>query len=236
MIIFFEELQSDFLSRSNVIANKKLYIQDELKQIDTFFNHQNFNVTTNNLFDNINNSYKPKIETIKKVFSEVKYGWDTFIKAYEHYYYNGKEIKFIPFEKGSDITQLQNDRFNERYEKYHIQGLEFGKYVLWLKEPEIKQNGKSNPSYLSHKQKLLALQYLGLNLVGIDDTKAGFVLSKILDLDETNTRKYIPKIYHNSKDNDVRTKRNFEKLLKLFENEQFEDVSKKIEQDINSLK
>jgi ABC-type enterochelin transport system substrate-binding protein len=51
-----------------------------------------------------------------------------------------------------------------------------------------------------------------------------------------NIIKIHPQIYFNSKDNEVRTKDNFEKLLKLFENEQFKDIHNNIREDMESLK
>ena len=150
----------------------------------------------------------------------------------------------------------KTDLFNEIFNEYIIYGsakktksriqkhnenlyqlaVYFAEYYLWLKELQSNPLRKPKKSKLNHQQKMLALYYLGLDLRKFDDTKVGFVLSQILDLNEVNTRKFLPKLYFNSKGNDVRTEESFKKLSKLFENEQFEDISNKIKDDFNSLK
>ncbi len=235
MILTYEELQTDFLSRSNKLANKKLYIQDELKQIDVFLNHKNYESRTRLISITSENNYQPKIEIINKIFSYVVSGWETFSESYEDYYYNETEIEFTPFKKTSDITQPELHRFNERYKQYHIQGLEFAKYVLWLKRHENKNVlSKPNTRKLTNKQKLLALNCLGLNLSKYDNTKTAKILSQILEIGEENIR--INLSYVEGKNNEVRTIQNLNKISQLFESAGISDVSSIINTEIENLK
>ncbi|ULC59666.1 hypothetical protein MBM09_01510 [Flaviramulus sp. BrNp1-15] len=235
MIITYEELQSDFMSRSNELANKKLYIQDELKQINTFLNHKDYDVKPMGLIGEITNNYRPKNEIINKIFSEVVYGWETFSKAYENYYYEEKEVEFTPFKKTTDITQPELDRFNNRYKQYHLQGIEFAKYALWLKRHENKNVlSKPNTRKLTNKQKLLALHYLGLSLSKYDNTKTAKILSQILEVGEENIR--INLSYVEGKNKEVRTIPNLSKISQLFESVGITDVSNIIDSEIENLK
>lgn len=234
MILYFETLQNDFLSRSKDFTNKKLYTQNELNQIDTFLNHNDFDVSTTYLIDDVSNNYRPKIEIIKTIYFHVRYGWDTFFEAYQNYYNNEVENEFTEFKKTSDITESELQRFNEQYKEYHVQGLEFGKYVLWLKRHENK-NVLSKPitGKLTNKQKLLALYYLGLKLNSYDKTKIAKILSQVLEIGENNIRINLSSIH--GKNKEVRTLENLTKTSELFENVGITEISSKIKAEIENM-
>ncbi|WP_345167055.1 hypothetical protein [Algibacter aquimarinus] len=214
--------------------NKKLYIQNELSQIDTLLNHNLYDVKTSFIGESTN-SYTPKIDILAKIFSTIKYGWDTFTSSYEQYFFNEKENDFIPFKKDKDITQEQLDSFNERHIKYHKQGSEFAKYVLWLKKGENKSELiKRNTSELSHKQKMLILYYLGLDILEHDKTSMSKLLFHLLELNEDNTRKYLSYVANGK--NEVRTEKNLTKVKLLFEKFGFLGLSNTIQKDIDMLK
>lgn len=113
------------------------------------------------------------------------------------------------------------------------QAKEFSKYYLWLKN--LKPSDKvQKQSSLSHKQKMLALHYLGLDLSKYDNTKSAKILSLILDLDEGNTRKYLS--YVSAGKNDVRTKTNLSKLNEVFKHQGLDDIAFTIKNDLDKIK
>lgn len=240
MTITFNQLKKDFNSRSSTIANHRLFIQDEIKQIDFLITykdtsqqaHTNFN-TGMGLGLNVNR-YSSKINLLNEIYNGVKYEWATFITTYEHYLYKEVENDFEVGTKHKEMSQALFDEFNTKRNKAHIQGVEFAKYTLWLTQSIDKNvtSDKKKPT-LSHKQKMLALHYLGLDLSKYDNTKSAKILSQILDLSEENTRKYIS--YLSAGKNNVRTKSNLEKLSQLFEQQDFIDVSNQINNDIKKM-
>ena len=234
MIIFFKNLQNDFLSRSNELANKKLYIQKELKQIDFFLNHKDFE---NNSDYIDSNRYQPKIEIINKIHSHVQYGWETFSNAYEDYYYKDNEIEFTLSKKTSDITQPELDRLNEQYKQYLIQGLEFAKYVLWLKRIESeKKLSKPKQNNITLNHKMLMLYYLGFNPNKHNKTNASEILFLILGLEKNkhNLYKSLSKLAGGR--NKIRTKKNLFFVQQLFDKHNLKEISLQIQKDIEELK
>ncbi|MBA4275307.1 hypothetical protein [Flavobacterium sp.] len=118
-------------------------------------------------------------------------------------------------------------------EETTIQSYEFSEYYKWLNELLLVPQKAQKKSVLSHKQKLLALHYLGLDTSKYDNTKIAKILSEILDLSEDNTRQYLS--YVTAGKNDVRTKNNLEKVNQLFENQGITDVSNAIKKDLEKL-
>lgn len=233
MIINFETLQKDFTSRSNELKNKGMYIEEELNQIDYFINHKNYTPQPTSPLGITNKSYRSKIEILNKIYNDVRYGWDTFIIAYNEFCYNEKETEFKEFIKDSKIPEKELKKLNEQYQQYHKQGLEFGKYTLWLGRPKNKPTTEKEYSDLSPGQKLLALHYLGLDFRDFTNTHVANVLSQILNVGPENIRKNLSKIYGGK--NDLRNITNFEKLTELFENKTFESISNKLKREIKEL-
>jgi hypothetical protein len=113
------------------------------------------------------------------------------------------------------------------------QSYEFSEYYKWLNELLVVPQKPQKKSSLSHKQKLLALHYLGLDTSKYDNTKIAKILSEILELSEDNTRQYLS--YLSAGKNDVRTKTNLEKVNQLFENQEITDISNTIKKDLEKL-
>lgn len=209
-----------FVNKLEEVSNKDFLIKNEINQIELFTSRED------NLFPikSLSDGGAFSSQKTRSVFNLSYFGAVNTLNAVFHEYVLHGTL---------DNIQIEKHHFNK---SSFDTGVLFGEYYLWLKELESNPLNKPKKSKLNHQQKLLALQYLGLDLRQFDDTKAGFVLSQILDLNEINTRKILPKIYFNSIGNDVRTKESFTKLLKLFENQQFDDISTRIKEDMNSLK
>lgn len=107
-------------------------------------------------------------------------------------------------------------------------------YFNWLNTLEVEKIEKKKvEDFLSHKQKVLALYYLGINNFLGNQTQFGIALSKILGLNDRNTWKYLS--YVRGKANIVKTEENLKKLLILFENEIFEEIREKIKDDLKTV-
>lgn len=234
MNINFENLKRDFNSRIENITNQSLFIQNELKQIDFFINHKDYTQQPKSTFQSLNNRYIPKNEILKNIYNSVIYGWNSFLFAYNDFYYNEVEIEFQGLKSVTGSQIDESNSFYKTHKECHLQGIELAKYTLWLKRSaEKKPSSVTKKSTLSHKQKMLALHYLGLDLSKYDNTKSAKILAQILDLSEENTRKYIS--YLSAGKNNVRTKSNLEKLSQLFEQQNFIDVSNQINSDIKKM-
>ncbi|WP_437371676.1 hypothetical protein [Maribacter litoralis] len=226
-ITTFQEYKDNFNRELELVENKQNLIKNEIQEIEVFINNDSI---VSNEYDYLRNQFIES-RTDKNVFKLIlpKNSKEDFNTAYKEFKINGSV----------DIFKFANeleDIFKERKLVYK-QAEELAKYSDWLltsfdnKSPKSKRINTS----LNLEQKLLALQYLGLNLQGVDNTKASKILSAILGMGYDNIKKSHPQIYFNFIDNQVRTKDNFEKLLKLFENEQFEEIHNKISEDLDSL-
>jgi len=217
----FDNFKTDFENRSQNITNIDFFIKEELNQIDKLLNHRDFQTDTSS-FMSSRKMYRPKIEIFSNLYWKIRLEWEVFENAYKQYCYNEIESEFDGYVNSPTTIQA------------HTQGFEFAKYTLWLKR-DMKNDGlnKKKKTPLSHKQKMLALHYLGLDLSKYDNTKSAKILSQILDLSEENTRKYIS--YLSAGKNNVRTKSNLEKLSQLFEQQNFIDVSNQINSDIKKM-
>lgn len=234
MTIYFEDLQKDFLKRSKKISNTKHFLENELKQIDIFLNHKAYEVRSDYLIGG--NDYQSEIKIIDSVYYNVRSAWSTFIKPYNEYYYNGTEMPYKPIESMLGNTKEEVDETNKRVKQYHIQGTEFAKYVLWLKELQsnpVKKSSENKFSDLNNDQKLLALHYLGLDLRDYTKKQAAYALGQILNIGNENIRKNLS-VFQGGK-NKLRTPENFDKLIELFENKTFESISNKLKREKKDL-
>ncbi|TNJ47124.1 hypothetical protein KFZ70_05010 [Tamlana fucoidanivorans] len=209
----FEEFKAEFETELNQIpqTHKKNLIENEIKEVENYIRHEQTKNIHGNFFKNnslINTSnafsvFKLSISPLaRKGFSD----------AFNNYILRGI--------------------INEETECYS-QAFHFGKYYLWLNEFRDQLNKKPTPKkpQLSHKQKILALHYYGVNLNKYDNVKTAKLLSQILGVGEENTRKYLS--YVAAGKNDVRTKQNLEKVAQLFENIDDTEVSNKIKSDLD---
>lgn len=134
-----------------------------------------------------------------------------------------------------DFNTIEESRFKEGQIINAKKAINFAEYYKWLKElnSPISKNKTAKKSNLSHKQKMLALHYLGLDLSKFENTNSAKILSQILDLDYDNTRKYLS--YVSGGKNTVRTKSNLQKIQNLFENQNLNTISNKIKVDIEKF-
>ncbi|WP_179337447.1 hypothetical protein [Winogradskyella ludwigii] len=198
--------------------NSIFLIENEIKQIETFTSSNDTPSMFSSLaagmgrYDNSTNSvFDGSTLPSKSIFNKSFFEYNAFGKI-----------------------DLKSNLFNpEQYKKTVI---DFSEYYNWLKELQTTPKKKKVISSLSHKQKMLALHYLGLDVRQYADVKAGNVIAQILDLDSHNTRTNLPSVYFNSKDNKVRTKQNLERLLTLFEDNDFEEIKAQITTDLQSIK
>lgn len=114
------------------------------------------------------------------------------------------------------------------------QGAELFKYYNWLNKVFSTPPKKSKSKQLTLNQKILALDYLGVDLSNQDKTKTAKILSAILGMDEQNIRECLTYINVGRK-NDIRSKNNLQVLHELFQNQSSVDISAKLLIDIESL-
>lgn len=217
------ELQNKFNTATENNANRNLLIENEIREIENYVNYipaytSPFRKKAIPL--TINKS--PKIFDFGNTYIDRK----IFNESFYEYLNSGKPIT---------IERLHNDN-DEMYrikQNSANQSIETFKYYEWLKiQLSIPQKAQKKSS-LSHKQKLLALHYLGLDTSKYDNTKIAKILSEILELSEDNTRQYLS--YLSAGKNDVRTKTNLEKVNQLFENQEITDISNTIKKDLEKL-
>jgi hypothetical protein len=129
---------------------------------------------------------------------------------------------------------------NETDEMYKIkidcvqQGAELLKYYDWLNKVFDTPPKEFKTKALTLNQKILALDYLGIDLSNQDNTKTAKLLSAILGMNEQNIRTCLTYINVGRK-NDVRTKANLQVLHELFKSQSLIDISATILIDIESL-
>lgn len=193
---------------------------------------------TTELIEFIN--YIPNFRTFKK-------------KTYTPFIKTGKSVfeidapdlnrKFISagFQGYSKTSGFRLGRSNDETDEMHKikldcvqQGAELLKYYNWLNKIFSTPPKKSKAKQLTLNQKILALDYLGIDLSNQDKTKTAKILSAILGMDEQNIRECLTYINVGRK-NDIRSKNNLQVLHELFQNQSSVDISAKVLIDIESL-
>ena len=212
-IITFDQFKEKFERAVIDVKNRESFIDNEIREIEKYLFSEKAH----------SNSTKVDLSQFRKsrrVFEiEIQRGYLSFLaEAFQ----------------GFDIDGEFNDELNrDELEKNIIeQARQLCKYYQWLKDLKLSAK-KPKKTGLTHKQKMLALHYLGLKLRLGDNKKLAFVLSQILELDEENTRKYLS--YLASGKNEVRTKNNLTKINQLFKNQGFIDISNSIQSDLENL-
>ncbi|WP_157718045.1 hypothetical protein [Gramella sp. MAR_2010_147] len=217
------ELKKSFNSKTEHSTEKQFIIENELREINNFINNL------------------PIVKVQNKYYT--KYHPDT----------KGTEI----FEL--DIPQVQRRFFAEAFNSILITGefnieknyyepiqafeikqdiikqaSEFVEYYKWLNELKNTPQKNLKKSSLDHKEKLLALHYLGLDLSKFDNKKTAKIISEIIGHSEENTRRYLSYLSANRK-NDVRTPKTLKKTLNLFESQGFDEISNTIKSDLEKI-
>ena len=217
------ELQNNFNSALKNATSKKFLIETELREIERYL------------------EYDPrekyaKRRGISKYIAPPK-TYEIFKLRIPNYQRGIFNIAFNSFMRNGEFeTPRHENKTDEQFKDDELvvkQAYEFSKYYTWLislKETPEKSIKKSS---LTHKQKLLALYYFGLDTSKYDNSKTAKILSQILDLSEDNTRQYLS--YLTAGKNNVRTKSNLEKVSQLFEEQELNDISTSIKKDIEKL-
>ncbi len=218
-----ESFQEQFNAALNEATNPELFIENEIKEIEIFTPKGEPAFNYRDAFKNRKLKRKDYgvFEITLKYFNK-----QVFVEAFHSFLITG-DFKINP------KTSQEDDLFYQTKLISMQQAKEFSKYYLWLKN--LKPSDKvQKQSSLSHKQKMLALHYLGLDLSKYDNTKSAKILSLILDLDEGNTRKYLS--YVSAGKNDVRTKTNLSKLNEVFKHQGLDDIAFTIKNDLDKIK
>ncbi|MEN3323747.1 hypothetical protein VP395_08410 [Mariniflexile soesokkakense] len=207
----------DFNKELEKVKNKEHLIQNEIIQIEVFTSTtpqyskmDRFGMCSNKTNSVFDLSYIGDRDRFNKIY-------------FEYLIYEKPELS----EKEISYSLIKS---------WYEQAKYFAEYYTWLKELQKNKASKteSKKANLSHKQKMLALYYLGLDLNKYDNVKTAKILSQIIDQGEENTRKYLS--YVSSGKNEVRTKNNLEKISQLFENVGITEVSTKINLEIEKIK
>lgn len=216
------ELKVSFNSALEHSTDKQYLIENELREINNYV------------------SYTPIPKVEKRLYA----------KYYPAQKGTGVFDLNIPQAQRKDFTEAFNSilrtgesqiekNFQEPIEAFDIrqqvvkQAYEFAEYYKWLNEIKNSPQKASKKSTLSHKQKLLALHYLGLDTNKFDNSAVAKILSEVLELSEDNTRQYLS--YITAGRNNVRTKANLEKVNQLFEQQGITEIYNKIKSDIEKI-
>lgn len=220
--ISLSEFKNNFSSALEEAIDKNFLIENELREVNNYV------------------SYVPVPKTQKRLY--VKYhpaqkGTGVF------------DLK-IPQAQRKEFTEAFNSNlrtgefpikkdFHEPTEAFEIrqqivkQAFEFAEYYKWLNELKSTPQKLPRKSSLDHKEKLLALHYLGLDLSKFDNKKTAKILSEIIGHSEENTRKYLS--YLAAGKNDVGTPKTLENTLNLFVSQGFDEISNTIKADLEKI-
>ena len=200
------------------VKNKENFIDNEIREIENYL----FSENTISSSAKVDLSYFRKTRRVFEIEIQREY-LPSLAEAFQ----------------GFDIDGEFDDEFDDELNRYEIekniieQARQLCYYYQWLKELKSNPKSTTKKTGLTHKQKMLALHYLGLNLSLGDNKKLAKILSQILELNEENTRQYL--CYLANGKNEVRTKNNLTKINQLFKNQGFIDISNSIQSDLENL-
>jgi hypothetical protein len=217
----FSEFKSQFNSEIEKSPDLRLLIRNE---IDDLLGYINYIPNLRELKRGIKPSYNTKN---KFDFLDVS----VFHKSLLNSAFN-EEIRTGKFRLAKIHTDT-DETFQMKLEAVE-QGGELFKYYQWLNKTLDSPQKTQKKSSLSHKQKILALHYLGFDMMKFNQTKTGFVLEEVLGLNAKNTTDYIR--YVSAGKNDVRTLENLTKVKQLFEKQGLYDIADKIDSEIPKTK
>jgi hypothetical protein len=214
------EFQSAFNSELEKSNSQKFIIKNEIQEIENYINTI---PKTQGLFS------KPvKANFTRKairIFDLKIIDWDRslFSDAFNGFMFseNFTSESLNPIKYGFD-------KINEEIVK---QAFEFSEYYKWLDTLLTSPQKAEKKNALSHKEKMLALYYLGLDMRKFSNNKqSAIILSKILGLDESNTKDYLT--YFDGKKCKVKTEPHMLKMIELFEHQDFKNIHSKIAKDL----
>lgn len=220
-IITFQQLQLAFQSALDNSSNKKYIIENEVNSILNYINTvPNFKAFQKKVIldssQKSNSVFKLNVPDLGRNLLNI---------AFHNILITGRFEVPETFNDTKETLEFKNSITKQAFE--------FADYYNWLNTLLATPQKNTSKSSLTHKQKLLALHYLGLNTSRYENTKMAKVLSEILELSEDNTRMFLS--YLSAGKNEVRTKNNLEKVKQLFDNQGISDISNTIENDIKKL-
>ena len=216
-----EELQNQFIDKFKTelekVKNPDYLIENEIKQINAYTTSKNADVSHNGIFRSYDNNTNSVFD-LSHIGSK-----DKFIEIFTHYLiHENYEID-------------ENALMYQSIKNHSELSISFAKYFIWLKELQGKLTSKKlkPKASLTHKQKMLILYYLGLDIIEHDKTSMSKLLYHLLDLNEDNTRKYLSYVANGK--NEVRTKNNLKTVKTVFEKYGFLELSNTIQKDIDKI-
>lgn len=218
-IITLEQFQNDFNKSIEKSLNQKYDIESQIKEILEFVN----TIPNQRTF---RKPIRPEFRTIRTSIVSKIYPYDRILLS--NAFYSIKETG------NYDLVHTVNDSepTNHYITNTVKQAFELFEYYKWLNEllnPSKKVEKKTEE--LSHKAKILALYYLGLDMRKFgNNLQSAKILSKILGLDESNTKRYLT--YFDGNTAKVKTKENLNTALELFEHKDFKEIHSKIKKDL----
>lgn len=221
-IIKLQELQQKFNMQTENSINKNLLIENEIREIENYVNQipvytSPFSKKTKPL--TINKS--PRIFDFGNTYIDRK----IFNESFYEYLNKGKQI-IIEYSLNDNNNTYRNKQNSTQ------QAIELFEYYNWLNKllTEPKKEEKKSEG-LSHKEKMLALYYLGLDMRKFrNNLQSAKILSKILGLDESNTKDNLT--YFDGIKCKVKTEENLKTILELFEHKDFKDIHREIKKDL----
>lgn len=227
----FEEFKSNFQNELKNTPNKKNLVDNEINEIEYCLEPRFENPSIN---ARAGGSGIPSKRIAYHVFKIdiAKASHDLFVRAFRGTYLKGSyELKphpSVPEDVLSDWLLIAR------------QAEEFAKYYSWLKnlgEVNKTNQSKKQESVLYHKEKLLALYYLGIRFNKYENTRYAKILSLIMGESEVTTRQHLS-YFHTSGNTDkkVKTEKGLKKLKFLFESLQFGEELQMVEEDLKKLK
>ncbi|SDK79361.1 hypothetical protein SAMN04488034_101489 [Salinimicrobium catena] len=216
------DLKKSFKSALEKSSEKQYLIENELREINNFVTNLPIPRAKRNIFSKYYSI--PKGTAIFDLDIPFEFR-RTFAEAFNKIIITG-ELEEVKLHSESDQAFLFRKQISQ-------QALEFVKYYKWLNELKNKPQTLPKKSSLDHKEKLLALHYLGLDLSKFDNKKTSKILSEIIGHSEENTRKYLS--YLTAGKNNVRTPKTLKITLNLFESQGFDEISNTIKSDLEKI-
>lgn len=218
-IIKLQELQNDFNLAIEKSLNQRLTFETEIKEVLEFVN----TIPIQRVFKK---PIRPEFETVRnsRIFKAPICDRRLLSEAFYLIHETGTYDLNRNF-NDTDLTyQFKEDTVKQAYV--------FFEYYKWLnKLVTTPQKKEKKSEELNHKERMLALYYLGLDMRKFgNNLQSAKILSKIIGFDESNTKKFLT--YFDGKECEVKKEPNITKMLELFEHQDFKDIHNAVKKDL----
>ncbi|MEQ5790370.1 hypothetical protein J4E06_04850 [Muricauda sp. NFXS6] len=227
----FEELKSNFKAIFENAPNKNNLVENEISEIERFLEPKVEHTPITAL---AGGSGSAPNRTSLHVFKIVvpKGLNELFALAFRYSYVEGNY----------NYTPLPNEPESLVQQKLMVvrQAEELAKFYSWLKNLRFDNDSKKrvkSEAELTHKEKLLALYYMGLRFNDeYEKTKYAKILSLIIEEKEESTRQHLS-YFHTTGNTSkkVKTEKGLKRLKKLFESLEFGEELKLVKKDLEDL-